>query len=148
MSKQLGTHRAPGFDPTAYGFVLMADHRPAGAEVDFYEHRSHPSVDGKYNFYRLNVYLSQDGEFVNAWFGLLEPWAIEILLSDNDVELTSYQEPLFREYIASEEQARHIVDAIRINSYLPQILVKGSENGIHCRSLDEENSEVSPYKDA
>ncbi len=124
------------FDPAAHGFVLLPDHQPPGG-MRFFEFRNHACVDGTLDYRRLNLYLSQDGAFITIWWGCLESFAIEVLFRDHGLEPADYDEPLFRGYIDSEEQARHILKALRPCDRLPQVLRGDPNRGIVCESLEE-----------
>lgn len=127
---------SPGdpFDPTRHGFLLLPDHRPAG-EVNFYEYRNHARVDGAHDYHRLNLYLSQDDHYVTIWFGLLEEAFISELFPEG-FDPPIYDEPLFRGHIESAEQGRHILKALRPESWLPQILRRDPAHGVTCEILE------------
>jgi hypothetical protein len=84
--------------------------------------------------------LSQDGEFVTIWFGLLEPIFLERWFREKGLELPGYNEELFRGYIDSEDQARHILRALRPHAWRPQVLKPDAERGIICDTLEETRS--------
>jgi len=128
--------RPLAFDPAAHGFVLLPDHRPPGG-VRFFEFRNDACVDGTPDYRRLNLYLSQDGGFVTIWWGCLGSVAIGALFRDHGLAPADYDEPLFRGYIDSDEQARHILKALRPGGRLPQVLRVDSIRGIVCESLEE-----------
>jgi hypothetical protein len=124
------------FDPTAFDFVRLRDFEfPGGVSV--YEHASHASVDGMPSFLRLNVYLSRDSDFVTIWRGLLEPLFAESHLGFVDLPedfdfRESYNEELFKGWIESEEAARHIVKALRLDDVLPQMLSAAADGNLQC----------------
>ena len=122
------------FDPLHHGFVLLPKHQPPG-DVKFYESRNHACVDGTHDYRRLNGYLSQDGEFFTIWFGLLEPIFLESWFQEAGIALPEYNEDLFRGHIESEEQARHILKALRPNLWHPQILRSDPTHRIVCETL-------------
>jgi len=123
-----------GFDPGAHGFVRLRDFRTPGDFV-VYEYRNHRCVDGHHDFYRLNCYLSQDGEFVTVWTGLLEDVMVEAMFLDHGVPPMNYTESIFRGYIETDEQARHILRALRLGQGFPQILRADPSHGIVCELL-------------
>jgi len=122
------------FDPLLHGFVLLPAHRPAG-DVCFYEYRNHAQADGVPDYHRLNLYLSQDGDYVTIWFGLLET-AVLFELFGNDNKPPVYDEPLFRGHIESAEQARHILRALRPGTWPSQILRRDPAQGVICEMLE------------
>lgn len=122
------------FDPTAYGFVFLPDHTPAKG-VRFYEHKTHPDIDGTPNYHRLNTYLSQDGAFVNIWHGCLEPIALEVFFQKMNVPFVEYDEPLFRGYIETKEEGEMILKALRVESMSPQIIEQTEDGKIACNLL-------------
>ncbi len=123
------------FDPTAHGFVFLPGHRPPGG-VRYYEFRNHVVVDGSVDYHRLNLYLTQDGEFITIWWGSLDPIPIERLLCETGVAPASYDEPLFHGHVESDDQASHILRAFRLSATRPQIL-RHTSRGIVCESLSE-----------
>jgi hypothetical protein len=122
------------FDPLLHGFVLLPKHQPPG-NVNYYEMGNHPSVDGIHDYHRLNGYLSQDGEFVTVWFGLLEPLLVVDWFHQAGVSPPQYNEDLFRGYIESDEQARHILKALSYRLWEPQILRRYPDGQIACEDL-------------
>ena len=68
------------FDPTKFNFILLGDFRIPG-DVAVYEFKNHPTVNGKADFLRLNLYLALDNNYVTIWFGLLEPMFAESTLA-------------------------------------------------------------------
>ena len=117
------------FDPTAHKLVPLPDYRPPGG-VRFYEYHNHVCVDGKPDHLRLNLCLTQDGQFVTIWFGLLEKVLVESWFRHHGLEPVDYDEPLFRGYIESEDGARHILQALRVDRIFPQILKAEPTQGI------------------
>src|SRR6185503_13799755 len=119
------------FDPTASGFVRLRSFEfPGGVAV--YEYANDAIVDGNADFLRINAYLSQDGDFVTVWRGLLEPLLAESRLGFVDLPddcdfHANYTEGLFRGYIDSEEAARHVLKGLRLESTPPQVLSSGTD---------------------
>jgi len=103
--------------------------------VCFYEYRNHAQADGVPDYHRLNLYLSQDGDYVTIWFGLLET-AVLFELFGNDNKPPVYDEPLFRGHIESAEQARHILRALRPGTWPSQILRRDPAQGVICEMLE------------
>lgn len=122
------------FEPTAHGFKVLDRTLQS---VRFYELDNNPRVNGKTDFLRLNVYLSRDGEFVTVWYGLFDPIIAEAKLQSvrmpDDMHLhESYDEPLFRGYISSDDDARVIFSALRISRYAPNMLSADADNKLQC----------------
>jgi len=69
------------------------------------------------------------------WFGLLEPMFLVGWFQEAGLELPEYNEDLFRGHIESDEQARHILQALRPNLWRPQILRSDPIQNIVCESL-------------
>ena len=138
MSQETNAQRpesAPGgFDPVTHGFVQLRDHRPPGG-FRVYEYGNHRCVNGGHDFHRLNFYLSQDGAFVTIWSGLLEDVMVEAMFRDRGLAPVDYTETLFRGYIENDEQARHILKALRLDVGFPQILRADPTHGIICEAL-------------
>lgn len=128
---------SPAFDPAQWNFELLRTFKyPGGVLV--YEYKNHPCVDGTPHYLRLNLYLSQDREFITIWFGLLDQIAAETRLAmvemPPDFDLYhQYNEPLFRGYIESDEAAGHILKSLRLDRRTaPQILSGGADNRLRC----------------
>jgi len=124
------------FDPTAWNFVRLGDFTFPGC-VAVYEYGNHATVDGRPNFLRINAYLSQDGEFVTIWRGLLEPLFTRsrlgfVQVPDDFDFRSSYQEDLFRGYIESHEAAQHILKALRLDTARPSILSTDAGGKLRC----------------
>ena len=129
------------FDPTHFGFVLLADFQfPVG--VDVFEYRNHPAVTGVADVLRINLYLSRDADFVTIWSGLIEPTMVEGLfeltppIPDLDFE-RMYGEHLFRGYIESDEIAAIILKSLRYNDGrygVPHVLA-GAPHDLRCETL-------------
>lgn len=140
------------FDPTQFSFVQLQDFRIADS-VSVYEYKNHPSVDGKRDFLRLNLYLTLDGTYVTIWHGLLEPLFAEAELRDGSLAsvsrpanmdfMHSYNEDLFRGDIDSTETAEHILKALRVGAggryAVPSMLTAGTDNLLTCRLMDEDD---------
>lgn len=116
--------------------MLLPTHRPPG-DAKFYEWRNHARVDGTHDYHRLNGYLSQGGKFVTIWFGVLEPIFLESWFQEVGLELPEYNEELFRGHIESEEQALHILKALRPHTWLPQVLRSDPSQRIVCELLKD-----------
>lgn len=122
------------FDPINHGFFVLEGHQPPW-KVRYSEFQNRPCVNGTHDYHRLNLYLTQDGEFVTVWFGSLDPMAIETLFLNNGVESVDYDEPFFRGYIESREQAEHILQALRPMAGGPQLLKIDPNKGLICEML-------------
>jgi hypothetical protein len=124
------------FDPTASGFVRLRSFEfPGGVAV--YEYANDAIVDGNPDFLRINAYLSQDGDFVTVWRGLLEPLFAESRLGFVNLPVDfdfhrNYREELFRGYIESQEAAGHVIKALRVDSAPPQVLSTGTDGKLRC----------------
>jgi len=137
------------FDPTEFNFVLLQNFRIPGG-VSVYEFRSHPIVDGKKDFLRLNLYLTKDGPYVTIWNGLLETLFTEgefkhgrmasVAIPD-DFDFAGYNEELFKGYIDSREIAGHIFKALRIGEghtrFAPSALTAGPDGELRCELIGE-----------
>lgn len=124
------------FEPVAQGFVRLEGYQPPG-EVTYYEFNNHERVDGKPDFYRLNYYLSCDGEFVNVWWGLLDPVLLSSFFEGVPVEPLEYEERLFRGWLHSKHQGEEVLGALRLKTLKPQTLKKSEARGIVCELLPE-----------
>ncbi len=146
--KQLRTNVMNGknpeaFDPSCWNFIKLRDiEYPGGVLV--YEYHNHPSVKGIPDFLRLNVYLSKDGDFVTIWFGLIDAIFAESRLEPvekpADFSLKEqYNEELFKGYIESQEVARYILKALRVDAsdrYAPHVLSGGADNRLRCDLIE------------
>jgi hypothetical protein len=124
------------FDPTAFGFVRLRNFEFPGG-VGVYEYANDAVVDGNPDFLRINVYLSKDGEFVAVWRGLLEPLCAQprlgfVALPDDFDFRENYSEALFRGYLESQEAARHVIKALRLDSAQAQVLSTGTDGKLRC----------------
>ena len=130
------------FDPTTWNFVKLRDFEfPVGIAV--YELKNHVVVDGAPDFFRLNLYLSKDRDFVTIWWGLLEAMFTEakfenVALPDDFDFYEAYNEKLFRGYIETNESAAHILRALRVTAHYarPQVLSRDNENGLRCDFIE------------
>jgi hypothetical protein len=128
------------FDPTASGFVSLRGFEfPGGVAV--YEYANNQVVDGNPDFLRINAYLSKDGDFITIWRGLLEPLVAESRLGfvdlPDDLDLhESFTEELFRGYIETQEAARHIIKALRLDTGPAQVLSTGSDGKLRCDPIE------------
>jgi hypothetical protein len=128
------------FDPTASGFVRLRGFEfPGGVAV--YEYANNAAVDGSPDFLRINAYLSKDGDFVTVWRGLLEPLFAESRLGfvdlPDDFEFhENFTEELFRGYIESQEAARHVIKALRLDATPAQVLSTGTDGKLRCDLIE------------
>ena len=124
-----------GFDPTRHGFVRLKSYQPPGFAV--FEYDNHPrETTGEHDFHRLNIYLSQDGDYVTVWNGLLDDGLVHALFDELGLPLVDYTETLFRGYIDSDDQARIILRALRCDKALPQVIRRDPEHGIVCDRVE------------
>ena len=88
---------------------------------------------------RLNCYLTQDGDFVTVWYGLLDAHMTEISLGfadDPTLDFNEqYEEALFRGYITDNETGAIILKALRLDYQTPNILVMPEKGRLECRLL-------------
>jgi hypothetical protein len=128
------------WDPSASGFVRLRSFEfPGGVAV--YEFANDAVVEGDPDFRRINAYLSKDGDFVTVWRGLLEPLFAESHLGfvdlPDDFEFhENYTEELFRGYIESQEAARHVLKALRLDAVAPQVLSSGTDGKLRCDLIE------------
>ena len=128
------------FDPIASGFVKLRSFEfPGGVAV--YEYANNAAVDGSPDFLRINAYLSKDGDFVTVWRGLLEPLFAESRLGfvdlPDDFEFhENFTEELFRGYIESQEAARHVIKALRLDATPAQVLSTGTDGKLRCDLIE------------
>jgi hypothetical protein len=120
------------FDPLTHNFTLLPTHDPAPG-VKFYELRTHPSVTGETDYHRLNIYLSQDGDFVTIWWGALDSLLLVSLFGD--IDPPDYEQPLFRGYIQADQEASIILNSLRLTSYAPNKIQKTGDGKIICSLL-------------
>ena len=95
------------FDPTEHGFVYLPEHQPA-SEIRFYEYRNHHRADGFHDYYRSNVYLSQDGEFVTIWDGVLESFGNRMMLRSFGQDSSRPRKVVFMEVFQSRSFGHEI----------------------------------------
>ena len=139
------------FEPAKFNFILLGDFLfPSGISV--YEFQNHPTVSGKADFLRLNLYLTMDGNYVTIWFGLLEPMftpaALPSAAIPDDFDFASYNECLFRGYIDSDEAAGCILKALRVGESRryarPQVLSTGSDSKLSCDWVQDAGTPATP----
>lgn len=128
------------FHPENFNFTKLS---LQNGTLRFYEYKAGDFCTGKIDPHRLNVYLTQDGDFVTVWEGFFDPLFIgqEFLdlitksgFSDFDFG-EQYNTSLFRGYIETKEQADIILAALRIDKFRPSFLKIDEENRISCESL-------------
>lgn len=128
------------FDPLDFGFVKL---NLQNGSLCFYEYRSGDFCDGKMDRHRINVYLTQDGDFVTVWHGLFDPAFIDQKYFDllekfglGDFNFSeNYNTPLLRAYIENKDQAEVILASLRFERFLPSIIQIDEERGIVCARL-------------
>lgn len=126
------------FNPENHGFKKIG-FIPAPGAVAHYEWLSNEVEKLEYDLLRLNVYLSQDGNFVNVWFGFLDALIAECQLGFVDDQRFNfnemYTEPLFRGYIEDDETGQIILAALHIDKFLPQTLRLDDDGKLECYRL-------------
>lgn len=125
------------FNPTNHGFLKLDFTFPGGVAV--YERDLEGIDQSTHDTMRLNCYLSQDGDFVNVWDGLIDAHMTGISLGFGD-DLTFdfsqlYEEPLFRGYIDDDETGLIILKALRLEQKTPNILVVPEQGPPECHLL-------------
>ena len=126
------------FDPTQHGFLKLDFTFPGGVAV--YELDLEGIDQDEHDTLRLNCYLSQDGDFVAVWHGLLDAHMTEMSLGfdhDPTFDFTEqYEEPLFRGYIENNETGAVILKALRLGQKTPNLLVVPERGRLECRLLE------------
>lgn len=105
------------FDPQDFNFVPL---NLRNGSLRFYEYRSGEFCDGKMDRHRLNVYLTQDGDFVTVWHGLFDPAFIDQSFLDlvtnaglNEHDFAyGYNRQLLEAYIETHNQAEIILKSL------------------------------------
>lgn len=112
---------------------------PAPGALTHYERVSDNIELLSYDLLRLNVYLSQDGDFINIWFGFLDAFGAESQLGFSDDQRFNFQEMytdfLFRGYVDDDETGQTILAALRIDKFLPQALRLSDDGKLECYKL-------------
>jgi hypothetical protein len=116
------------FDPINHGFFVLEGHQPPW-KVRYSEFQNRPCVNGTHDYHRLNLYLTQDGEFVTVWFGSLDPMAIETLFLNNGVESVDYDEPFFRGLHRVQGTGGAHSPGIAPNGWWPSVTEDRSQQG-------------------
>lgn len=131
-----------GIDPERHGFRLLQGFQFDGI-VDVFEWANHAAVDGQPDFLRLNVYLSQDRQFVTLWWGLLEPILAEArfteLVRRHELRFHEmYRETLFRGYVSTDGDIEVILRTTQVTTgrrfTSPQVLT-GAPDNLNCDVL-------------
>lgn len=132
------------FNPENHNFIDLKRKNPWN--LRFFEYRAHPAVDGEINYCRLNVFVSCDGDFYQIWYGLLDSMITGGILRKKypdidlpkDFDFSQYDEPfLFSGHIESEEQARYILKAFRLDGRGMHELRMDEKKGLVCDSVKE-----------
>jgi hypothetical protein len=125
------------FDPIQHGFLKLDLAFPGGVPV--YELDLEGIEQGTHDKMRLNCYLSQDGDFVTIWYGLIDAHMTEISLGFADDPTfdfsEQYEESLFRGYIATDETGAVILEALRLGLQTPNILILDETGRLECQLL-------------
>ena len=126
------------FNPAQFGFMKI-EYKDSSGVTSYYELKSQDIISSDYDLHRLNIYLSQDGDFVNIWFGLLNAWGAEAhfgFTEDPSFNFNEqYNESLFRGFIADNDTGRRVLEALRCNRYKPQHLHLNEEGQLNCTRL-------------
>jgi len=129
-----------GFDPREFGYVLSNYCYPKG--VHYFE-RGISFLDVKqHDLYRINFYISKDGNYIRIWNGLLEPFlAVQEDLDRLGIKMDAmlqYNTMLFNGRIKNNEDARVVLRCIEdYHLQTPsQLLV--SDTNFECQLLTEE----------
>lgn len=128
------------FNPLDFGFCKLD---PQHGSLCFYELSCGDLCNGRIDRHRITMYLTQDGDFVTIWHGLFDASLIDQAFHDSMARIGqhhfdfggSYNTPLFRGYITTQEEARVILKAIRFEGFRPSILRLDAENRICCDLL-------------
>lgn len=125
------------FDPTRHGFLKIDFAFPEGVSV--YERALEGVDQTRHDKMRLNCYLSQDGDFVTIWDGLIDAHMTGISLGFGDDPTfdfsEQYEETLFRGYIANDEDGAVILKALRMEQRTPNVLIVPETGRLECRLL-------------
>lgn len=125
------------FSPSEHGFIKLDMVLPGGVEI--YEHDREGIDQTNHDPMRLNTYLSRDADFVTVWWGLIDATMVEITLGfDDDPSFSfreQYDEPLFRGYIATSAAAATILEALRYEKRVPNVLSLTDEGKLECHAL-------------
>ena len=125
------------FDPAHHGFLKLDFTFPGGVtiherELEGIDQRQHDTL-------RLNSYLTQDGDFVTVWYGLLDAHMTEMSLGfdhDPTFDFTEqYDEPLFRGYIGDDQSGAVILKALRLEHRTPSKLLVPKRGQVECHAL-------------
>lgn len=127
------------FNPLDFAFCMLdAQH----GSLRFYEYRAGPFCDGRIDRHRITLYLTQDGEFVTLWYGLFDPLLVDqtlrdaVAVLDDDFDFAdAYNTSLFRGCITSEDEARIILNVLRLEKFAPSILRLDEHERLCCDRL-------------
>ena len=128
------------FNPQDFGFVKIDK---AYKSLNFYEYNSGGFCDGTIDPHRLNVYLTQDGDFVTVWHGLFDPAFVDQAFHDliertdrEQFDLTAnYHTQFFRGHIETKEQADVILASLRYEKMVPSVIYIHEDGYIACDAL-------------
>lgn len=126
------THQA--FQPEDFGFKKLS---LSNKSLHFFERDTGQFPIGKVNPRRLNIYLSQDGEYVTIWEGLFDPILLDAeILGTVPEELhdifSSYNTQIYRGYISDAQTAQTILSSLRYEQYSASELHINAEHGLSC----------------
>lgn len=124
------------FDPLKFGFNRV-NMNPPGYTV--YEKDLGDLTKENPDFLRLNIFLSQDGDFVTVWAGLFDAAFAEGRLEFENSHLINfheqYHETRFRGYIKDNKTATIILKTLMLDNYYPSKLELDEEGRLCCNSL-------------
>lgn len=140
------------FLPTQHSFIELDFSFQGKAKV--YEHEREGIDQSSYDTMRLNTYLSQDGDFVTVWWGLIDATMTEIALGFSDDPTFNfreqYEEPLFRGYIPDNATGATILTALRFERMTPNILTLTEQEKLECHAIatgmDDAHTAISPLR--
>lgn len=125
------------FSPTQHGFIEL-DFTFQG-KVKVYEHEREGIDQSSCDTMRLNTYLSQDGDFVTVWWGLIDATMTGIALGFSEDPTFNfreqYEEPLFRGYIPDNATGATILHALRFERKTPNILSLTDQGQLECHAI-------------
>lgn len=125
------------FDPTTHGFLKLDFTFPNAVAV--FERKLEGIDQSAHDQMRLNCYLSQDGDFVTVWDGLIDAHMTGMSLGFGDDPTfdfsEQYEETLFRGYIANDDEGTVILKALRLEQRTPNVLVVPENGRLECRLL-------------
>lgn len=124
------------FDPLEFGFKRV-DMNPPGYTV--YEKDLGDLTKENPDFLRLNIFLSQDGDFVTVLAGLFDAAFADGRLEFENSHLISfheqYHETRFRGYIRDNKTAARVLETLKLDNYYPSKLEIDGEGRLCCNPI-------------